>query len=275
MERQVHQRCHGRVSTLRGALPVLVLSLTMMLPVYAGTLTGGATEWTQIANNIQLMQSYAEQVNTVRNTLQSARSLQQQLKQLDPRVLDSLTSDSYSDVRRMADMADRLNDVMRSSERSAAVLQRALQEGQSRGMAPDEYLRTRAELARVRGGAYEQSYEADQKQLADTQNQMAALQKSAAAAHGVTSNVQGFQQMLASGTRVQAQLITLNANVTKTNMLMDKAAHQAEMDKNAKFNEESAREKERAALEAEGWKKLDERKISLPSPMNYVPKDGQ
>jgi hypothetical protein len=104
---------------------------------------------------------------------------------------------------------------------------------------------------------------------------MESLQKSAAAAQGVTSNVQGFQQMLASGTRVQAQLVTLNANVAKTNMLMAKTASDTAADNKAKLDEEAAREATRAAIEDDGWKKLDDRKISLPSPMNYVPKDGQ
>jgi hypothetical protein len=104
---------------------------------------------------------------------------------------------------------------------------------------------------------------------------MESLQKSAAAAQGVTSNVQGFQQMLASGTRVQAQLVTLNASVTKTNLLLGQQAAQNEEGKRQK---DSARADTRAAMEAsdkEAWDAVNKRKISFPSPMKYAPNGGE
>lgn len=71
-------------------LKLAVLALwVMVVPVraYAGAMTGGATEWTQIANNIQLTASYAEQAQQTIHQLNMYQTMLKNLEKMTPNAM--------------------------------------------------------------------------------------------------------------------------------------------------------------------------------------------
>ena len=262
MEGKVPCRRGGRVSAFCRIVAGVALSIVVVGNVNAGAVVG-ATEPTQILNNIQLIQSYMQQVQTVRNTLESVRMLKQQLKGMDPRTLAELSGSSLDDVQKLAQIDGQLSQVMGSSQSALEVLQRAQASVQEGGMTPDEYLQRRAVLAQRQGSVYQKAFDADQQKLKDAQAQQVQLQRTAASAQNVTSNIQGFQHMLASGTRVESQLITLNKNIVAADA---RAAHQGEIENLKQQAEVTNAQKRRA-----DFKKLEDTNVTLPDPTKYGP----
>lgn len=87
-------------SSLRSTVAGVLLALGISGSAYAGAATGGATEFTQIANNVQLLelagtnaQQLTEQVkqtshqfNTLMNNIEQYKTMLQNLEKLDERV---------------------------------------------------------------------------------------------------------------------------------------------------------------------------------------------
>lgn len=244
--------------------------LGLSLQVNAGTLTGGATEWTQIANNIQLVQSYMQQVQAARNTLDSARALQQQLKQLDPGTLNQLTSGSITQVQQLAQLDRVLESNAQSSQRAIDVLRNAMAQGQAQGVAPAQYLQARVALAQSGSDVAQKNLASDQRALQDLQNQVAELRRSADSAQGVTSELNGFQQMLAAGNRTEAQLVSINHSIVEANArtaMKDQAA--AEKEKAA----DDAHQQYADAVNKDAAALRDE-KITVPNVSKYTDTKG-
>lgn len=72
------RHCSTRVSRLVVALAVA--SATIASPVYAGTATGAATEWTQLANNAELIKLLESSGTQVHNQLTQINQLAQQIE---------------------------------------------------------------------------------------------------------------------------------------------------------------------------------------------------
>lgn len=261
---------HKMNRALKAAVLAGAIMVGLSLQANAGTLTGGATEWTQIANNIQLVESYMKQVQSARNTLDSARALQQQLQQIDPGTLNQLTGGSINQVQQLAELDRVLESNAQSSQRAIDVLRNAMAQGQAQGVDPAQYLQARVALAQSGSDVAQKNLASDQRALQDLQNQVAELRRSADSAHGVTSNIQGFQQLLASGNRTQAQLVAINHSIVEANA-------------RAAMKDEAAAEKEKAADDArqkyaDSMKKdaatLRDEKISVPNVSKYADTQG-
>lgn len=270
MESQVSRSGVARMNTACRVVLAFSVAFLAASQCHAGTLTGGATEWTQIANHVELVESYVKQVEAAKNTLQSASALKQQLQQLDPSTLASLSSGSIGNVQQLARLYSDLDQIQQSGGQSVNVLQTALQQMQQQKITPQQYLAQRAQLAQTQGGIYKQNYEADQKTLQTLQQQVADLQHDAAAAHGITSEVGGLQQVVASGTRVQAQLIQLNASVTKANLLAEQQGAAAAADQQQK----AAADQQRLDALSKDAAALNQSKITVPDVSKYTDAKG-
>jgi P-type conjugative transfer protein TrbJ len=74
----MHNPCSTRTSRLLIAL--MMTSLTIVSPVRAGTATGAATEWTQVANNAELIKLLESSGTQVHNQLTQINQLAQQIE---------------------------------------------------------------------------------------------------------------------------------------------------------------------------------------------------
>jgi len=267
METKVPACRAQRVTRL--ALSIAIATACFMaLSANAGTLTGGATEWTQIANNIQLVQSYVKQAETMKNTLESAAALKQQLQQLDPGTLSRLDGTSLNQINSMVQMSSDLDRVISSGNAAVEVLQRNMANGQAAGMTPQEYLQTMSRLADERGDAYMKGYQSDQQAIQDLNNSAHDIQVAAASAPAITSEVGGMQALLKQGTQMQTQLVAINGAMREANGLQKlQLADQAKA---------AAAESDRKKAAANDFEAVKQIQISMPDPTKIpLTKDKQ
>lgn len=78
---------------LRAALCAALIAFQATPPAIGGALTGGATEWTQIANNVQLWMQYYKQIEAVTKL---AQSYIVQYKTLEQQILNGLVIEGIS-----------------------------------------------------------------------------------------------------------------------------------------------------------------------------------
>jgi len=71
-------RCSTEISRL--AITLMMASATIASPVRAGTATGAATEWTQLANNAELIKLLESSGTQVHNQLTQINQLAQQIE---------------------------------------------------------------------------------------------------------------------------------------------------------------------------------------------------
>ncbi len=268
MERKVFVGRDQRVTRLR--LPVAIVAaiavLVMAAPsARAGTVagTGGSTEITQLLNNAQLIKQNASEINTVRNTLQSAMYLKQTLRQLDPATIARLAGVPIDQVRALATMDNQLGGLMDSEQSVQAILSNTASSAQGMHMTPMQFLQYRANQAHQMGGVYAQSFNSDRQSMRSMQDQISALQATAASTPAVVSQVQGLQQLLVQNTQVQASLLSLNESVTKANALAAMKGKQEYATREAQSQAEAANEQAAKALQQET--------VTLPDPTKYGP----
>ncbi|MDI7864969.1 P-type conjugative transfer protein TrbJ [Rhizobiaceae bacterium n13] len=130
---------------------VAAIMLAPLIPAQAGSVTGAATEWTQLANNAQLvdlLKSSGLQVdNQLTQISQLAEQIQNQLKiyenmlQNTAQLPDHIWGQVENDLHRLRDIVDQgqsisfsmgnADDVLQQRFRSYADLQTSLPDGQS------------------------------------------------------------------------------------------------------------------------------------------------
>lgn len=218
-----------------------IITVILSAPAHAGGgLTGGATEWTQIMNNMELVQQVGEAVNTTSNTLMTAQSTMQMLRQLPESVVnEAMGGLPVEKVQAMADayrVMSQATGVYRDAEN---VLRQAQSDGQRLGVSPQVLLRMKAEAAYKLGGVYQTTYEQEQaklKRLAETSKD---VQRQAEIVKRIDSNVGGIQTLASQNLKMQATLTDISSSIATANA---NAAIEAKRDRDAagRVNEEAA-----------------------------------
>lgn len=219
----------------------LALTLAITTPAHAGGgMTGGATEWTQIMNNMELVSQVGEAVNTTSNTLMTAQSTIQMLRQLPESVVnEAMGGLPVEKVQAMADayrVMSQATGVYRDAEN---VLRQAQSDGQRLNVSPQQLLRMKAEAAYKYGGVYQTTYEQEQaklKRLAETSKD---VQRQAEIVKGIDSNVGGIQTLASQNLKMQATLTDISSSIATANANAAIEAKQ-ETEARGRVNEEAA-----------------------------------
>ena len=100
----------------KAAIALISLFAAVSLNARAGSVagTGGSTEITQLLNHVELITQSSNTLNTVRNTLQSAMSLQQSLQQLDPSTLANLSGLPMDQLNQMMGLYSQVNNTLQA-----------------------------------------------------------------------------------------------------------------------------------------------------------------
>lgn len=267
MARQVFRGSAARMTAVSRAVLVAVMASVLVIgePARASAVIG-ATEPTQIMNNIQLVASYAKQLEQVQYAIQSVAALKQQLVQLNPSTLSGISQQSLNDLRSLSDLGNSVQNAVASSRNSLEVLQRNQLNMDLTRLTPSEYLAQRAQIAQSSTSAEAAQYKSDQQTLQQLQDDSAEVDRAASAAGGVTSNIQGFQQMIASNNRVQAQMISMNGAVARANMV---AAQRAQSQDAAKLMDQTATTTY-MTNQQQGMQQAQQRTVTVPSTANYA-----
>ncbi len=206
------------------------LTVLFAVPAQAGAMTGGATEWTQIANHIELVTQVGEAINTTSNTLMTAQATMQQLRQLPQSVADSMSGPALEKVRAMAEAYRVMSQASGVYKDAENVLRKAQADSQHLGITPSELLRLKADAAYKYGGVYQQTYEQEQaklKRLAETSKE---VQRQANTVKSIDANVKGIQFLATQNVQMQATLADISGSIATANA---NAAKEAEKGKEA------------------------------------------
>lgn len=177
--------------------------------VQAGTVAGfgGATEVTQIMNNVQLVMSYVEQVETALYSAKQYKLMLDQIKRNPADFAKTMLKGRVEDHLRNADSAVALIDALEGlHRRQGGILDemiRAYSTMSEMGrmgyeMDLSTYQDAMSELARQRGGEYERRYTQYRENLAGAQKDIEEINRIVAASESMTTEIQGLQSVVAS-----------------------------------------------------------------------------
>lgn len=188
------------------------------VPAHSTGLVAGATEFTQIANNIELVAQVGEAVQTTSNTLMTAQSTMQQLRQLPASVIDkALGGLPVEQVQAMADAYKVMNQATGVYKDAENVLRKAQSDAERLGMLPSELLQHKANAAAMHGGIYQQTYEQEQAKLALLAKTSEEVQRQAETVKSIDSNVGGIQFLASQNVKMQATLATTANSIATAN----------------------------------------------------------
>lgn len=191
-------------------------------PVYAGggALGGGATEWTQIANNAELMAQVGEAVQTTGNTLLGSTGIWEQLKQLAPeQVKEILRNVPVKDWELMSKAATTFTKSSSSYKDVSKILFEAVKVGQKAGVTPSEYLNIRADLATREGGIYRETFDREQEKLKNLVEVSSEIRRQGESLGQINTPVAGLQALAGQNIQIQSLLVGLNESTSKANAL--------------------------------------------------------
>lgn len=225
---------------------------------HAGAMTGGATEWTQIANHIELVMQVSEAISTTSNTLMTAQATMQQLRQLPQSVADSMSGPALEKVRAMAEAYRVMSQARGAYEDAAGVLRKAAADSQRLGITPSELLRLKADAAYKHGGVYQKTYEQEQEKLRRLAETSKEIQRQANTVKSIDANVKGIQFLATQNVQMQTTLASIAGSIATANANAAEAARLAENEKGraADREQEMRAARERAAREHDAGIKL-------------------
>lgn len=205
---------------------------------HAGAVAGGASEWTQIANNIQLAIGAGEQARIVANTmLQYETQLKQyynELKQLEKLTNIPRNTDEVSRrINEVSAYRNRLGQVQGSVDQQTSVIRKRMTEAQLAGLTWDEYAAREKDLvAKKNERAIERlKYEESVFRSVESDYQYAReIEPQINNANGVTGAMQIMNQQM-------NRLVTQNARLIES-INVDKGEQRQKMEDEAKTRAE-------------------------------------
>ena len=201
---------------MKKLIPVFLLAFSV--PAHSTGLVAGATEFTQIANNIELVAQVGEAVQTTSNTLMTAQSTMQMLRRLpESAISGAMGGLPVEKVQAMADAYVVMNQATGVYRDAENVLRKAQYDAERLGISPSELLRHKANAAAMHGGIYLQTYEAEQAKLARLAETSKEVQKQAETVRGIDANVSGIQFLASQNVQVQATLADISGSIATAN----------------------------------------------------------
>ena len=202
---------------MKKLIPVFLLAFS--LPAHSTGLVAGATEITQIMNNIELITQVGEAVQTTSNTLMTAQSTMQALRQLPESAISGAMGGLPVDkVRAMADAYVVMNQATGVYKDAENVLRKAQYDAERLNMKPSELLQHKANAAAMHGGIYLETYNQEQAKLARLAKTSAEVQKQAETVRGIDANVAGIQFLASQNVQVQASLADISTSIATANV---------------------------------------------------------
>lgn len=198
---------------------LLAAALPLSAPAHAGGgMTGGATEMTQLMNNAELIAQVGEATQTTANTLMTAQSTMQALRQLPESVVnEAMRGLPVEKVRAMADAYKVMSQATGVYKDAENVLRKAQYDAERLGISPSELLRHKANAAAQHGGIYLQTYEQEQEKLRRLSETSKEVQKQAETVKKIDSNVGGIQFLASQNVQVQASLADISSSIATAN----------------------------------------------------------
>ncbi|MBT9165428.1 MAG: hypothetical protein DDT25_00073 [Chloroflexi bacterium] len=183
---------------------------------------GGATEFTQIANQVQLTAAYVQQVETALNSARQYQAMIDQLRRNPDgfagrmvagdiqRHLENAENATLM-VDRLTTLRDNKYGVYRELDRANQTLHTMNDAGYV--MTADEYLSARIELGRQEGTYWADRNANFRERLVSANKDIEVVTEIAATADGMETQIQGLSALVASSSVVSRQLVEMNVSI--------------------------------------------------------------
>lgn len=233
------------------------LSHAFALPIAAALMLGspqsarssavwGATEWTQVANNLELVMQYKEMVEQTITQVRQYEAQLKSLRQMDGAKLQGMLkgvggmeageevlralSESEAVHERLRSLAGNMEVLVREGHNAVEVAKTLRERGYE--VNPDDYISMMRMLAEVEQETYGERLEALDRAAADAQHDIQRVRNIAAMSEQIETHVEGFGALLQSSAVVSSQLSGLRqtmsvaaiANTEAAAFLADEAA---------------------------------------------------
>lgn len=198
-----------------------LVALLSPSPSFAGggAMTGGATEWTQMANNSLLAKSLSQQtlmvaqdIQIATNTLNSYMAKLQDLMQLPEKVMQQMLEPFAGELKAFYKVGEAVSGLYTASNNAYSVFDKRYQDMKTmsqNGFDPALYLSYEMELA-ARSDNAKKAYQKDVAALEAYEEQMKHIAKVAQESKGIDSTVGGLQQVVATSALGAAQMNEVN-----------------------------------------------------------------
>ena len=218
-------------SVIAGAM----ISLSIPASIAGGAAGGGSTEWTQIANNVQLAASVAKQATAVSQLIaskllqiQQLESMMRNLQKLPQNLIAEAMAPYREQVEAFTSLHAAVKDVGNAANATRAMFEGRGLDMRKVGLDPREYIKYEFALADRRGGAYKQRMDQDLATMDAMRAKASALRSVAERTSGITGNVEGLQHLsklsvMSAGELMEIKSALLTQNVDKA---QDKQAEQ-------------------------------------------------
>lgn len=205
------------------ALRIAILAALIASPslAVAGTVAGfgGATEITQLANNVQLAQAYTQQLQTALNSARQYQLMVEQLRRNPAGFAGRLTQPEIERHLRNADaatqMVTRLERLHRDQSFIYSSMDRAhgtivLMNEQGHAITPEEYSRLAVRLAKEDRGIWRDQVTRLKEASARSEEDMRAVRAISDSADGMTTQIEGLSNIVKSQAIMSRQMAELS-----------------------------------------------------------------
>ena len=208
----------------------LCAASTLAMPSAA---TGGATEWTQIANHIELLFSVSKQTAMVSEQIASKVQLIRQyqtmltnLKNLPQNLMDEALAPYQESLAALNELRGSVQDLRGAADSARTVFEGRGMDFRSSGMDLRKYMKYESALANQRGGMYRKRMDQDIAAMDALRDKSTALRRVSQRTAAITGNLEGLQQLgqlssMATGELMEIKSVLLAQSADKN---ADKAA---------------------------------------------------
>lgn len=198
--------------------------LLMPLGAQAGGGSGGATEPTQILNNLELgdqsikqAKIVAENIRTQLNTAATVIHGVQNLKTLPYQLFDELMGPSGMTVADLASLMNSVNRLKTAAESTQYLMRSRLREANGLQLSVGDYMKYEVKLAATKGGEYRTRVTQDLKAIDDLRARAAQLKLISEKIKSVNGNVEGLQLLNQQATLHAGELMEIKSALLSAN----------------------------------------------------------
>lgn len=186
----------------------------------------GATEFTQVLNNVELAASVAKQAQVVSETIQSKivqieqyATMARNLERMAAGGIEQALAPYSGQLKAYQDLIGSVNALKSAADRAGSVLSGRTADFERSGLKdPAKYLAYELGLAKRRGGIHQQRMQQDLAALDAMQQRNAEFRRVAAQTSGITGNLQGLQQLSQLSAMATGELMELKTAILAQNV---------------------------------------------------------
>lgn len=216
-----------RVTVRLLSAAILCSASTMALAKGGGGLVPvGATEFTQVLNNVEIAAGVAKQAQTVSEMIQSKivqieqfATMTRNLEKLTAGELAQALAPYDNQLKAYQDLMGSVTALKSAADRAGSTLSNRAADFERSGLKdPAKYLAYELGLARKRGGIHQQRMQQDIASLDAMQQRNAEFRRVAARTASITGNLQGLQQLSQLSAMATGELMELKTAVLAQNV---------------------------------------------------------